>query len=629
MSSYERLRDEKPPKKLRDWTATWEKLEPIGAVNGSAREALDRFCSRKRISFEALEVLGARYASRRGRVCLAFAGRNRGGAVTAIKYRPVDGESKDSFAEQPSVWLEPIVCGASRSLDWVVCEGESDAARVYELVGDVAAVLVLPSGAATFKPPWAELIPRGATCYLAHDADEPGDEGAAKAARIIGGRTVRLRPPDESGDWCAWLGSREEFVKLVHAARQAGEHELEVLTARATCAIPDPPGSEELLGPLILRGQRLVLGGHTGEGKTTLALQIVRAVSTEGELLEWTGAGGRVLILDAEQGLRTVKRRLREAGLADTEAVDYVRVPDGLALDSDPTHIAAVESALSEGGYQLVVADPLYKLHAGDSNDEREAVDLMRRFDGWRERFGFALLLPVHCRKPQPGAKFSIHDLFGSSAYVRGAEVVLGLQRLSDGYSKLHFLKDRDGDLPIGTSWGLLFDREQGFRRDPNDGKVRDIRGELLELLADRKWWTLSELRRKKENGGIGAAPATIQPVLDALTAEGVLVHEVGPAGRKSESKCWKVSPTPYDTRDTFGNIDPYGEVEVEGVTTESPYRDSIEVTPDSFPATGGGEGVTSPGDTPDDTSRRTPEQDAAITAWFAEHGEFTLNGEA
>jgi hypothetical protein len=190
-------------------------------------------------------------------------------------------------------------------------------------------------------------------------------------------------------------------------------------------------------------------------------------------------------VLDAEQGLRTVKRRLREAGLADCDAVDYVRVPDGLSLDSNPRHVAAVEEALDAGGYAAVVADPLYKLHTGDSNDEREAVDLMRRFDGWRERFRFALELPVHCRKPVPGMKFSIHDLFGSSAYVRGAEVVLGLQRVSDGYAKLHFLKDRDGDLPIGAAWGLLFDREEGFRRDPKDGEPRETAlDKVRELLA-------------------------------------------------------------------------------------------------------------------------------------------------
>jgi len=260
---------------------------------------------------------------------------------------------------------------------------------------------------------------------------------------------------------------------------------LEVLTARAVCELPPLAAADQLLGPVVVRRQRVTLGAHTGEGKTTLALCIVRAVVSEGEFLDWHGGGGRALVLDAEQGLRTIQRRLHETGLAESELVDYVRVPDGLSLDSDPRHVAEVERVLREGGYALVVIDPLYKLHTGDSNAEREAVDLMRRLDGWREELGFALLLPVHCRKPLPGTKFSIHDLFGSSAYVRGAEVVLGLQRVSDGYARLHFLKDRDGDLPIHTAWGLLFDRENGFRRDPNEGRKPTALDQVRELLAD------------------------------------------------------------------------------------------------------------------------------------------------
>jgi len=76
----------------------------------------------------------------------------------------------------------------------------------------------------------------------------------------------------------------------------------------------------------------------------------------DGEFLGWAGCGeGRALVLDAEQGLRTVKRRLREARLDDSDRVDYVRVPDGLSLDSDKQHVAAVEAALAEGGYSLAV----------------------------------------------------------------------------------------------------------------------------------------------------------------------------------------------------------------------------------------------------------------------------------
>jgi hypothetical protein len=303
-----------------------------------------------------------------------------------------------------------------------------------------------------------------------------------------------------------------------------------------------------------------------------MALQIVRAVAARAEFLDWRGAGGRVLVLDAEQGLRTVKRRLREAGLDESDGVDYVRVPDGLALDSEEKHVAEVERLLDAGRYSLVVADPLYKLHTGDSNDEREAVDLMRRFDGWRERHGFALLLPVHCRKPVPGMKFSIHDLFGSSAYVRGAEVVLGLRRVSDGYAKLHFLKDRDGDLPISTAWGLLFEQDAGFRRDPNDGVVRDLRADLLELIADGEWWTLNKLRKPS---GVGAHPDKLKPELDAMTGEGLLEFARGPEGQRKDAKCWRLKRpgAVENTWDAYPESDLPGEAEGRSVPPSLPYR--------------------------------------------------------
>jgi hypothetical protein len=539
--SYERLEQEqRRPRAIRDWTHRWDELRPLGSINGNLEALVRRFCADKRISPEALITLDAKIRpDRHNGVWLAFAGRAPQGQVTAIKYRPIGGSSAETKAEQPSTWLPPIVAGRRDALNWYIAEGETDACRLLDLVSGKIAVLVLPAGAGTFKREWAELIPHGSTVYLCHDADEAGDKGAAKAARILGGKAVRLRPPVENGDWCDWDGSAEQFAELVAAADKAAEI-LEVMTARELCALPDPPEDEQLLGPLLLRGQRLVLGAHTGEGKTSMALQIVRALTSSGEFLDWQGAGGRTLVLDAEQGLRTVKRRLREVGLDESDEVDYVRVPDGLALDSDEQHVAEVERALEQGRYTLIVADPLYKLHSGDSNAEREAVDLMRRLDGWRERFGFALLLPVHCRKPVPGQKFSIHDLFGSSAYVRGAEVVLGLRRVNDGYAKLHFLKDRDGDLPIGAVWGLLFDREEGFRRDPNDGTIRDLRTELLDALADGEWRTSRELSKPKESGGIGASRDKVEAELRGMTDEGLLEFAEGPESRRKGSKCWR-----------------------------------------------------------------------------------------
>ena len=312
------------------------------------------------------------------------------------------------------------------------------------------------------------------------------------------------------------LIAREDGRARLDAAEAADEpFALNVLTARELCELPDPPKSDELLGPLLMRGNRIVLGGSTGEGKTSMALAMIRAVALGEGFLDWEGPGGRALVIDAEQGLTTIKRRVREAGLEQSDRVDYVRVPDGLALDSDTRHIAEVERLLTAGDYSAVLADPLYKLHAGDSNAEREAVDLMRRFDRWREDLRFGLVLPVHLRKPPVGAKFSLNEFFGSSAYLRGCEVALGIQRVSNGYSRLHFLKDRDGDLPIGESWGLLFDQEQGFRRDPDEGaKKPTAKEQIRELLTEAPGLTIERLRT-----ATGYAERTVTGALRELDA--------------------------------------------------------------------------------------------------------------
>jgi Bifunctional DNA primase/polymerase, N-terminal/AAA domain/Primase C terminal 1 (PriCT-1) len=346
----------------------------------------------------------------------------------------------------------------------------------------------------------------------------------AAALRVT--NATRCHPPLPDSEIETIVGSVARYDATEDSAPT-----FEVLTARATCELPDPDGSDELLGPLLMRGNRLVIGAHTGEGKTTIALQIVRAVTTSSGFLDWTGAGGRALIIDAEQGLRTIKRRLREAGLGESDSIDYIRAPDGLALDSNDAHVAAVAAVLEAGSYSVVVADPLYKLHTGDSNEERAAVDLMRRFDAWREQYRFALVLPVHCRKPPAGAKFSMHEMFGSTAYLRGAEVVVGLQRLRDGYSRMHFFKDRDGDLPIGAKWGLLFDRETGFRRDPEDENPKQNATEQVrELLEEQPKMTTAQLV-----AATGYADRTVRKALSEIGATG------DRPGDAATAKLWSV----------------------------------------------------------------------------------------
>lgn len=283
MSDYARLTaDAERPKAPRDFTVVWNKLTPLEKDAAGVRARVEAFAESKRLDLAALEAMGTRVAVR-GRgpdILLAWAfygllGGSR--VVTAVKYRSI-GDGRRS-AEPGSVYLEPLVVGDRASLEWFAAESETDAARLVGLVGDVAAVLVLPAGAGTFKREWAALIPRGATVYLGHDADRAGDEGAAKAAGVLGGRTVRLRPPSGAKDWCEWKGDRDDLVRLVREAKTrvrsrvlTYDELLERYVAERSVEDAEPVrlgfGSVDADIRGISAGQVLGFAARTGVGKT-------------------------------------------------------------------------------------------------------------------------------------------------------------------------------------------------------------------------------------------------------------------------------------------------------------------------------------------------------------------------
>lgn len=322
-----------------------------------------------------------------------------------------------------------------------------------------------------------------------------------------------------------------------------GAFTLTVQTAANICAEPDSD-TDQLLGPLVLAGGRTIIVGDTGEGKTTLAFQLIRTILNGDTFLDWTGIGeGRALIIDLEQGRKSVRRGLRDANLDQRNDVDLVLVPDGLSLDKDPEHLAELDRVIAAGGYTIVDLDPYYKAHRADEpNAERPIVDLMRTLDSLRARYGFALLLPAHPRKEQVGAptvrKLTIHDIAGSGAVTRGAELVIGIERVSHGLARLRYLKDREGDLPIGEALNLLYTQADGFRRDPKDQAApRDYKNEIIELSGDGEWRTVRDYM-----DALKAGDRPIRAELRELVAQGRYEYKVGPEGRTKTAKCWRAN---------------------------------------------------------------------------------------
>lgn len=320
---------------------------------------------------------------------------------------------------------------------------------------------------------------------------------------------------------------------------------LDLITAADLCDEPDLD-TGQLLGPLILSGGRTIIVGDTGEGKTTLVLQLIRTVLDGGTFLDWQGAGeGRVLIIDLEQGRRAVKRSLRENGLDQRDDVDLALVPDGLALDRDSEHYAELDRVIGEGGYSIVALDPYYKAHRSDEpNAERPIVDLMRMLDRLRADYGFSLLLPAHPRKQAPGSAtirhLTIHDIAGSGAVVRGAEVVIGIERIATGVARLRFLKDREGELPIGEAWSLLYNKSEGYRRDPKDLEPpKDYPGIVRQGMGG-EWMTVTDVKKACDIGQAAAEQA-----LKTLLGQEIVEYQEGPPGRSKKAQCYRLVDLP------------------------------------------------------------------------------------
>jgi hypothetical protein len=311
--------------------------------------------------------------------------------------------------------------------------------------------------------------------------------------------------------------------------------EWSVLSAPDLCAM-ESESQENFAGPLLWRGARLVIGGHTGHGKTAFVLELVKA-AVRGEAFigfDKPPEKLRVLIVDLEQGLRTVQRRLKMSGLAAEAGLDYLRVPDGIRLDQSPAERAELEAIIARGKYDIVVIDPLYKAHGGDSLDERAMVDLMRVLDAWREQYAFALVIPMHMRKPPSGPQgkgtLSMHDVFGSSGLIRGAEIVVGIERLEENRARLHWWKDREGDLPVGKKWVLKFSASDGYEV-MNEGKMVSDDERIVTALRDANGGGMSYSQLGTE---LGIARRTLEAHIAGLEKEGVVEARVGPRGAKT-----------------------------------------------------------------------------------------------
>jgi hypothetical protein len=178
------------------------------------------------------------------------------------------------------------------------------------------------------------------------------------------------------------------------SARLSGVDHLDVASLLAS---PPPPIQWAWRG-YIEAGTLTVLHGDGGLGKSHLALGLARATIQGGYFLHRPTRRGRVMVIDGENGLDEIARRLHGWDFGQhAESIAYLRA-DAPILD--PADMSALRREVTEAAAGLVILDGQRALWPGD---EREAIEVVRLYQALyhqvAEPTGAAVLLLHHDNK--------------------------------------------------------------------------------------------------------------------------------------------------------------------------------------------------------------------------------------
>ena len=333
--------------------------------------------------------------------------------------------------------------------------------------------MALPAGARTFRREWAALIPRGATVALAHDADEHGDDGAEHAARIIGGRTLRVRPPVDGGDWCDWDGGRDELLELIRREiAAAGTVDPVEIVAAEVFAAEHEPGAEALLGDgdddaVLPAGGDSMLYGDGGAGKSTLALHLAMHLASGTTCLGITVQRPVNVLLLENEGPRPLYRRKIERKLTDwlgrstAGRLHVWQAPWGKAGFGSLEQRQQLADAVADNAIDVRIAGPLTRLgmdEAGTLQRVRDFTLLVQDVRDLSERPLHVLLLH--------------HENRGgtvSGAWEGAGDTLMHLQAQGHGKTLLYFQKVRHASRWHKQTLNLLWTEGEGFAVEERD----------------------------------------------------------------------------------------------------------------------------------------------------------------
>jgi hypothetical protein len=203
----------------------------------------------------------------------------------------------------------------------------------------------------------------------------------------------------------------------------------------------EPVLPDELVGGVLHRGSKMVLGGGSKVGKTWALIDLALSVSTGTPWLGLPCAQGVVVYLNFEIQEGFFHNRLLDVAHAKNVELGENLLAWNLRGFARPAAelFAEVQERLAGRDVALVVVDPVYKLAlGGDENSAGEVGVLLNEFEVLATNTGAAVAFSAHFAKGDALLKTSVDRISGSGVFARDPDAILTMTGVPNDEGAFH-----------------------------------------------------------------------------------------------------------------------------------------------------------------------------------------------
>lgn len=243
---------------------------------------------------------------------------------------------------------------------------------------------------------------------------------------------------------------------------------------------------------LIPTGGITVLSGSPGDYKTWVTIHIALCMTRNIPVFgKFNVTQGAVLVIDEEDHIRLLKKRLELLGARDTDNVHYLS-QNGIKVDIESVRDMIVE-IVKEKNIKLVILDSFVRVHSQEEND---AGGIAKVFSSLSEiiRAGASILFTHHHRKQVGFAQSNPGDrMRGSSDILAAVDCHISIEKKKDEVDRLiirqtklrqaELLPPFEVGITKGDSGPTGFEYAGGH--DEKKKKAQDASEAAIAVLAD------------------------------------------------------------------------------------------------------------------------------------------------